>query len=87
MAKKTYNSPFFFELTPGQDPGVILRPSQATSGEDSQFKWDPAIDSNDIYMFWSSGFDETDLAAMDTNHDLTISAAEWEVWYAQHGTW
>ncbi len=86
MAKKTYNSPFFFTLNPGEDPGIILRPSQGTSGEDSQFRFDPAIDPDEIDLFWGN-YDETDLAAMDENEDLYISAAEWNAWKASEQPW
>ena len=50
MARKTYSSPKFFELTPGQDPGIILPGSQGTSGDDPQYTWDPNIDPDDIEM-------------------------------------
>ncbi len=85
MAKKAYSGPIFFGLTPEDDPGVVLPPSQGTSGEDSQFTWDPEIHSDDITMFWQSGHDEIDLAEMDTDHNLYISKAEFDAWFASIG--
>ncbi len=86
MAQKAYSSPKFFEVEPTADPGIVLPPSQGTSGEDPQFTWDPDIDPADVTMFWAS-YDETDLAAMDTNHDLYISAAEFNAWLDSIGGW
>ena len=86
MAKKAYSGPIFFGLTPEDDPGIVLPPSQGTSGEDPQFTWDPAIDPVDVSMFWVN-HDETDLAAMDTNHDLYISADEFNAWLQNIGGW
>ncbi|MBQ1468798.1 MAG: hypothetical protein IIZ27_10010 [Solobacterium sp.] len=79
MAKKAYNSPFFFTLEPGDDPHVVLPPSQGTSGEDPQFTWDPNIAASDVTLFWAS-YDETDLAKMDKDHNLYISADEFYDW-------
>ena len=84
MAKKAYNGPKIYEVDPTADPGIVLPPSQGTSGEDPQFTWDPAIDPADVTMFWAS-HDETDLAEMDTDHDLYISKAEFDAWFASIG--
>ena len=89
MAKKVYYRPRIYMegeggLNPGDDPGVVLPPSQGTSGDDPQFTWDPSIDSDDIDMFWLS-FDETELATdIDTNHDLYITYDEFYNWWNTH---
>ena len=86
MTKKTYSGPKIYEVDPTADPGIVLPPSQGTSGEDPQFTWDPAIDPADVTMFWAN-HDEIDLAAMDTNHDLYISADEFNTWLQSIGGW
>lgn len=53
MAKKRYISPVLMSLTPDDDPTIVFGGSQGTSGDVSQFSWDPEIDSNDIEMFWN----------------------------------
>lgn len=86
MAKKAYYSPRILPVEPTDDPGIILPPSQGTSGDDSQFTWDPTIDPNDIDMFWAS-YDDTDLAGIDTNGDLYISYDEFMAWYNAEQPW
>ena len=39
MAKKVYSGPIFFELTPGEDPNIVLPPSQTTSGYDTPYSF------------------------------------------------
>lgn len=86
MSKKRYRSPFLMDLEPGDDPGISFGGSQGTSGNDSQFTWDPAIDPDDIDMFWLS-YDETDLEGIDTDDDLFISKAEFDAWYNAEQPW
>ena len=86
MAKKEYTKAWM-GLTPEDDDPIPLPPSQGTSGDDSQFTWDPAIDQNDIDMFWISGHDETDLAYIDTDDDLFISSEEFMAWYESEQPW
>jgi len=88
MAKKLYKSPFIvFELSPDDDPTIIMAGSQQTSGEDSRYTWDPLIDPNDIEMFWNN-CDETDLEAMD-NGDFYITKVEFDKWFEEvmGGSW
>lgn len=85
MAKK-YFSPAILNLDGGGDEEIEFGASQGTSGEDSQFIWDPAISAADIDLFWAS-YDETDLAGMDTNGDLYISLEEFEAWLDSIGGW
>ncbi len=79
MVKKTYYKPMILPLEPGDDPGIILPPSQGTSGEDPQYTWDPEIDPDYYDLFWLS-YDETDLPGIDTNGDQYISLAEFQAW-------
>lgn len=84
MAKKKYSTPLWVD-----DQGDVVIEfggSQGTIGEDSQFTWDPAIDPNDINMFWLS-YDETDLAFIDGNDDLYISKDEFDTWYNTEKPW
>lgn len=86
MAKRRYQSPILMILEPGDDPIIDFGGSQGTSGEDSVFTWDPGIDPYDYNMFWLS-YDETDLAAIDTDGDLFISKAEFDAWYDAEQPW
>lgn len=86
MAKKRYISPVLMSLTPDDDPTIVFGGSQGTSGDDSQFSWDKEIDSNDIEMFWNS-YDETELAAIDTDGNLYISKDEFTAWYNANEPW
>jgi len=85
MAKKKYTT-VWMDLDPEDDPIIPVNPSQGTSGDESQFTWDPAIESSDIEMFWAS-YDETDLAGIDSDGDLYISLAEFEAWYNAEQPW
>lgn len=87
LSKKKYTSPILMSgLTPGDDPIIDFGGSQGTSGEDSQFTWDPSIDQADIDMFWLS-YDETDLAGIDIDNDLFISKDEFDAWYSSEQPW
>ena len=85
MAKK-YFSPAILSLVDGGDEQIDFGASQGTSGDESQFEWDPAISAADVDLFWAS-YDETDLAGMDTNGDLYISYDEFEAWLESIGGW
>ena len=86
MAKRRYTSPIL-NLDPGTDPIIIpIGGSQGTSGDDPQFTWDPQISQDDIDLFWAT-YDETDLAAIDTDHDLYISKDEFDAWYNAVQPW
>ena len=85
MPKKRYKSPSLMSLDP-LDPTVVPVPrSQGTSGDDSQFTWDPTIDPNDIDMFWAS-YDETDLEEI-AGEDLYVSYDEFYSWLDSIGGW
>ena len=85
MAKKLYKGPKIWGLDDGGDIVIPIGPSQGTSGEDSQFTWDPRIDENDINMFWAS-YDETDLAEI-AGEDLYVSYDEFYAWLDSIGGW
>lgn len=86
MAKNKYIRPILMDITPVEDPTIEFGGSQGTSGEDSMFTWDSAIDPDDIDMFWLS-YDETDLVGIDVNGDLYISATEFYDWLDSIGGW
>ena len=85
MAKKTYNSPFFFTLNPEEGPVIDITNSQGTSGYDS--RWDlSGIYPDDLIMI-EENCDDFDLQKMDVNGDYVITQAEFDVWLAARGGW
>lgn len=86
MSKRRYASPMLMTVTPGPDPDVHFGGSQGTTGEDPIYTWDPAIDPNNIDMFWAS-YDDTDLFGIDTNGDQYISKEEFDAWYSTERPW
>ncbi len=70
--KKNYISPVLM-LTGGHD--ISYGNSQGTQSGDSNYSWDPAINEDDIAMFWAT-FDETDLEDVDSDGDFYITQAE-----------
>ena len=72
MVKKRYKSPILMELETEEDPAISFGGSQGTSGYDSQWTWDSSLDDL-IGMY-----DDTDLAAMDKDHDYFISIEEFD---------
>ena len=85
MAKRVYYRPTILPVEESDDPTIVIGGSQGTSGDDSQFTWDPTIDKDDIDLFWLS-FDETELASdIDVNpKDQYISYAEFYSWWNEH---
>ncbi|MBR2669818.1 MAG: hypothetical protein IKE36_08520 [Solobacterium sp.] len=79
MAKKAYSSPIFFGITPGDDPGIVLPPSQGTSGYDSPYTFEGIDETTlDLIDLWC---DDIDLKDMDTNGNYVITAAEFQAWW------
>ena len=58
-----------------EDPNISFGGSQGSSGFDPQWTWDSSVDDL-IGMF-----DDTELAAMDTNHDYHITEEEFYAYY------
>ena len=85
MAKKTYNSPFFFTLNPGEGTVIDITNSQGTSGYDSQWTFS-GIDQATLNLI-ELNCDDFDLKAMDTDGDYIITQAEFQVWYDAHQPW
>jgi len=83
--KKAYYTPRFFPLTPEDDPGIIIGPSQGSSGYDSQWTFD-GVSDEDIDMI-DLHCDDFDLKAMDTNEDYVITNDEFQAWYNAHQPW
>lgn len=89
LAKRVYKAPALMSgngLVDEGDVVIVHGPSQGTTGEDPIYTWDPAIDPNDIDMFWLS-YDDTDLAGMDSDGNLFISKAEFDAWYNAEQPW
>lgn len=92
MAKRIYSNPILFDTDTGLNNGgsgtiINIGGSQGTSGYDSMFKFE-GIDQATLDMI-ELNCDDTDLAEMDTNHNLTITKAEFEVWFntVKGGNW
>lgn len=88
--KRGYMSPMLLGLTLGGEGGegtIVIGGSQGTSGTDSMFKFD-GIDQSTLDMI-ELNCDDIDLADMDTDHNLTITKAEFDVWFAREkgGNW
>lgn len=89
MTKKKYNSPIILfegDLTPGEDPTIIIGPSQGTSGFDSPYTFGDGISENDLDMI-DLNCDDFDLADMDSNDDYLITAEEFNAWLEARGGW
>ncbi len=84
MAKKNYISPTLL-LVEGDDPTIVFGNSVGTSGTDSMWSFSD-IDEDTLTMILAN-CDDTDLAAMDTDGDLTITLTEYESWYEENGWW
>ena len=88
MARKTYKSPIFFsgELPVGEDPTIVLTPSQGSSGYDNQ--WDlSGISAADRAMIEANDCDDFDFKDMDANGDYVITQAEFDAWLADRSGW
>lgn len=88
MAKKAYKSPIFFQeggITVDDDPHVHYGPSQGTSGYDSMWTFS-GIDQATLDMI-DLNCDDIDLQDMDSDGNYIITKEEFDIWYADHGTW
>ena len=85
MAKRRYSSPILMELTPGDDPTIVIGGSQQTHGEDSMWSFS-GIDEGTISLI-ELNCDDFDLQDMDDDGDYVITAAEFQAWYDANEPW
>ena len=82
MGEKLYNSPIFFGQTVGDDPHIVLPPSQTTSGYDTPYTFQGFGDEYEAELtMLKANADDFQLKAMDVNNDFVITYTEYINWW------
>ena len=85
LAKKVYRSPALLELTPDEDPTIVIGGSQGSSGYDTPYTFS-GISDDDMAMI-DLNCDDFDLQDMDADGNYNITADEFNAWLANRGGW